>query len=132
MTVLGYIKSTLILFSLFGVGFLGTGVWKLWTSYMFSRDAQRQEGIFKGYYTVYHDDALENPTALEDYTGLKHTPRTEESLPMFIYRDQQGLPHDATEPEGHFFKHLKYGQKVTVLVSTDPTQPPRLGDLLSL
>ena len=44
MTVLGYIKKTLILLSLFGVGYLGMGVWKLWSSYAFSRDAEKQQG----------------------------------------------------------------------------------------
>lgn len=131
MTVLGYIKGVLILFSLFGVGFLGIGVWKVWTSYAFSRQAERQEGTFKGYYTVYQDDALEAHT-LQDYTALKSTPRTEESLPMFTYKDKQGRPHDVTEPEGHFFKHLQFGQKVTVLIPSDPSQTPRLGDLFSL
>jgi len=132
MTVLGYIKGTLIFLSLFGVSFLGIGLWKLWSSYAFSRHAEKLEGTFKGYYTVYHDDALENPSTLEDYSGLKNTPRTEESLPMFTYRDKQEQLHHVTEPEGHFFKHLKYGQKVAVLVHADSSHPPRLGDLFSL
>lgn len=132
MTVLGYIKGTLIFFSLFGVGFLGLGAWKLWSSYTFSRDADKQDGTFKGYHTVYHDDALEDPTSLTDYTGLKHTPRSEEYLPMFTYTDNQGQTHDVTEPKSHFFKHLQYGQKVTVLVPSHSSQPPRLGDLFSL
>jgi len=106
--------------------FLGIGIWKAWSAYNFSRIAEKREGTFKGYHTVYHEETH------TDSDGHTSTARSEESLPMFSYADAKGRTHDVTETEGHFFKHLKFGQKVVVLVAEQETVPPRLGDCFSL
>lgn len=126
MTVLSYIKGVLILVSLFGVVFLGIGAWRTWSAYSFAKTALKLEGTFKGYYTVSHEERV------EDMDGYRRTAKVSESLPMYVYTDAKGRTRDVTGSESHFFKHLKYGQKVVVLVSPEDSGTSRLGDLISL
>lgn len=126
MTILSYIKGILVLIALFGAIFMGIGVWKAWSAYRLAKTAEKCPGTFKGYHTVYHAETM------EDSDGFRHTARSSEALPMFTYTDAQGRLQNVTGDESHFFKHLKFGQKVVVLVPPGASGSPRLGDLISL
>ena len=126
MTVLGFVKGILVFISLFGIVFLGIGAWKVYTAFTFVQQADKAIGTFKGYHTVYNET-----TTTDDFYQTKRT-RVEEALPMYAYTDAHGNLHDATGTESHFFKHLRFGQKVKVLVAPDGSGVSRLGDLLSL
>jgi len=126
MTVLSLIKGILVMTSLPGVVFIGVGVFKTWSAYNFAKTAEVVPGTFSGYETVLVDSTTRTSSTPGSRRGSKVT------YPMFSYTDKNGHRRLESDPESHFIKRFKHGEKVTVLVSPDGSAAPRLGDTLSL
>ena len=109
-----------------GVVFIGVGGFKIWSAYNFAKTAKVVQGTFSGYETVLVDSA----TRTSDTPGSEIG--SEVTYPMFSYTDKNGHLRLESDPESHFIKRFKHGEKVTVLVSPDGSAPPRLGDIFSL
>lgn len=127
MTIFSLLKGAFIFTSMLGLIGISLGVWKIWSAYDFSRNAEVKQGVFRGYYTARYQSTS------RDSSGLKKYRTVEEYLPMFAYEDS-GRRHEITGKDGHFFRHLnsKVNEPVKVLVALDDPEVARLGDALSL
>lgn len=127
MTVFSLLKGAFIVVIILGLVFTGVSVWKIWSAFDFSRNAEVKQGIFRGYYIQ------RSKSHTRDTTGTREYRSVEEHLPMFSYK-VSGRRYEATGTETHFFRHLrgKVNEPVKVLVAPDDPKVARLGDMFSL
>lgn len=126
MSVYGFVKFSIGLFVLLGIGLMLISLAKIWDAYHDYRHAQQVPGIFKGYHSEEHVERFRNSN------GRSYYSKVSEYFPMFVYQDADGVSHGITADESHFFRYLDYGDSVDVLLPANSQDTPRLGDFFSL